>query len=259
MTKSYLLDDPSDFNSENERLEQQARILFRFEEQTFRDAFAGHTETLLDFGCGNGAFLGLVKNKFGRGVGVDANEALLEIAKGLHPEIQFHCSAEFSIDQLLELVDQIRPTGILLRFVAQHLTSQEWEMVHALIRYATDKRIRLVFVDVEDSEVEIAPHANDVKRCVDDLTDYIHDKGGSRHLKTKLTRWAEEAGLAPVQSSRVDLCWNATNRLDFETVFLPGYNRASAGRFSEKEVKRIFDEFFDAEGALTTPIYYVVF
>lgn len=257
--KSYRLNDPSDFKSENTRLARQANILFQLEAQTFRSSFDGYTDRLLDFGCGNGSFLSLVKDQFRTVVGLDVNPELMELAKQQHPDAEFHCSAGLTTLQVVDLVNEIRPTGILLRLVAQHLAHEEWPMIEDLVKYAINQQIRIVIVDVEDSLVEIDPPSREVQRCVDALTDCLQRNGGNRHIQQQVIQLAENAQVQPSQIRRVDLVWDSTCQVDFKSVCLPVYKRASQGHDFESHVEQIFSEFFDKGGSLNTPIIYFLF
>ncbi|MFV8224370.1 class I SAM-dependent methyltransferase [Christiangramia aquimixticola] len=69
--------------------------------------------SILDIGCGEGRFLGLLDSKIERKVGVDLSERPIQFAKAFHPNIQFYSmdasylKEEFDIVTAIEVLEHI--------------------------------------------------------------------------------------------------------------------------------------------------------
>ncbi len=69
------------------------------------DVVAEHAPaSLLDVGCGDGRFLGLVPASIPRRVGMDASERAISFARAFHPEIEFHARDADDTDETFEVV-----------------------------------------------------------------------------------------------------------------------------------------------------------
>ena len=69
-------------------------------------------DSILDVGCGEGRFLGLLGNRI-RKVGVDLSPRPIKFAKAFHPDIEFHCADanqlkdEFDVVTAIEVLEHI--------------------------------------------------------------------------------------------------------------------------------------------------------
>ncbi len=63
--------------------------------------------SVLDVGCGEGRFLGLLNNEIDRKVGVDLSERPILFAKAFHPEIEFHAKNAADLQETFDIVTAI--------------------------------------------------------------------------------------------------------------------------------------------------------
>lgn len=74
--------------------------------------------SVLDIGCGEGRFLGLLNSKIEKKVGVDLAEKPIQFAKAFHPEIQFEfldaakLTEEFDVVTAIEVLEHIPDNAI---------------------------------------------------------------------------------------------------------------------------------------------------
>ena len=70
-------------------------------------------DSILDVGCGEGRFLGLLGNRI-RKVGVDLSPRPINFAQAFHPDIEFHCAdanqlkEEFDVVTAIEVLEHVR-------------------------------------------------------------------------------------------------------------------------------------------------------
>lgn len=63
--------------------------------------------SILDVGCGEGRFLGLLSNNIEKKVGIDLAERPIQFAKAFHPEINFHVKDALEINEEFDVVTAI--------------------------------------------------------------------------------------------------------------------------------------------------------
>jgi 2-polyprenyl-3-methyl-5-hydroxy-6-metoxy-1,4-benzoquinol methylase len=66
-----------------------------------------HPASVLDVGCGDGRFLGLLPDTIGRRVGADLSERAVSFARAFHPEIEFHARDAAELDETFDVVTAI--------------------------------------------------------------------------------------------------------------------------------------------------------
>ena len=251
--KSYLLANEGLVQQENLRLEQQALAFWRYEEPTFKRLVGNRNECLLDFGCGNGTFTSLAGTHFDRVIGVDIHDQLLKRARLVNPEASFTDISSWSHQELLTFLNQISPSIVILRFVVQHFTETEWELLKLLGQYCVATECSLLIIDCDDNGNRFVPSNHAVESAFENLTSYIQDKGGNRKpnnlLRANFSRWC----LPSLEVSEVALEFSQSNREEFDLVLMPGLRTANP---SLDETK--LNEFFVLGGKITMPIFYHV-
>jgi len=73
--------------------------------------------SVLDVGCGEGRFLGLLNSEINRKVGVDLSERAIGFAKAFHPNIEFLAKDASEIDEKFDMVTAIE--------VLEHIPDEE--------------------------------------------------------------------------------------------------------------------------------------
>jgi len=76
-------------------------------------------DSILDVGCGEGRFLGLLGNRI-RKVGVDLSLRPIKFAQAFHPDIEFHCA---DADQLKEEFDVVTAIEVLEHVPDEQVTN----------------------------------------------------------------------------------------------------------------------------------------
>ncbi len=64
-------------------------------------------DSVLDIGCGEGRFLGMLNHEIKRKVGVDLAERPILFAKAFHPEIEFHSKNAVNLEETFDVVTAI--------------------------------------------------------------------------------------------------------------------------------------------------------
>lgn len=63
-----------------------------------------HPESILDVGCGDGRFLGMLSNTIARRVGIDLSNKAISYAKAFHPDIDYRCVDIKDLDENFDIV-----------------------------------------------------------------------------------------------------------------------------------------------------------
>jgi len=116
----YLLDKTKqdynqiaeDFSRTRQRIWEEIKFLF--------DDYIQKGDTVLDWGCGNGRYFELFKNKDIDCVGIDNSQKLIEIAKQKYPQSNFSVSRDSEIPFADNHFDKIYSIAVL-----HHIPSKE--------------------------------------------------------------------------------------------------------------------------------------
>ena len=63
-----------------------------------------HPTSILDVGCGDGRFLGLLSDTIPRRVGVDLSEKAISYAKAFHPDVDYRCVDIKDLDENFDVI-----------------------------------------------------------------------------------------------------------------------------------------------------------
>jgi SAM-dependent methyltransferase len=191
---------------EAERLGRQARTLFPLERIALVEHGLAAGQTILDLGCGQGTFLGLVAEAFAgsRCIGLDRSARLLVAARqqrGVAEVVQ--CDLADRARLLAEL-ERIGPQTVLCRFVLQHMTSQEREaLLAALAEHSARLPLRVVLADVDSDSWFDEPPSPLLAEAREQLNALQARNGGDRRIGARLAELLREAGFSDIRSSRV--------------------------------------------------------
>ncbi len=99
-------------------------------------------QSVLEVGCGDGRFLGLLGESVPRRLGIDLSERAIRFAQAFHPEIEFRCQDLDSVAEQFDLVAAIE--------VLEHVPDREVvEFLDAMIRRARPRGYVLLSVPTD--------------------------------------------------------------------------------------------------------------
>jgi hypothetical protein len=192
--------------SEAERLGRQARTLFPLEHRALVEHGLAAGQTLLDLGCGQGTFLGLVAEAFAgsRCIGLDRSGPLLVAARderGVAEVVQ--CDLD-DRGRLLTELERIGPQSVLCRFVLQHMTTREREaLLSALAEHSARHPLRVVLADVDSDSSFFEPASLLLTEAKEELNALQARLGGDRRIGVRMAELLRETGFSDIRSSRV--------------------------------------------------------
>ena len=192
--------------SESERLGRQARTLFPLERSALVEHGLAAGQTILDLGCGQGTFLGLVADAFAgsRCIGLNRSAPLLVAARqerGVAEVVQ--CDLADRARLLAEL-ERVGPQIVLCRFVFQHMTTGEREaLLSALAAHSARHPLRVVLADVDSDSWFVEPPSPLLAEAHEELNALQARLGGDRRIGARLALLLREAGFSNIRSSRV--------------------------------------------------------
>jgi SAM-dependent methyltransferase len=192
--------------SEVERLGRQARTLFPLEHRALVEHGLAAGQTILDLGCGQGTFLGLVAEAFAgsRCIGLDRSAPLLVAARrerGVAEVVQCDLADR---GRLLAELERIGPKTVLCRFVLQHMTTREREaLLSALAEHSARHPLRVVLADVDSASWFFEPPSPLLAEAKEKLDALQARLGGDRRIGGRLVELLREAGFSDIRSSRV--------------------------------------------------------
>lgn len=132
-------------------LEAQAEIQFPFEQFLFADSVWRDARVIVDFGCGDGSYLGLLAQRYPkkRYFGVEIDDTMRAIAerKRRHVNISFHRSLSELGDSLADFV--------VMRYVVMHLEDRA-RVFRAIADYASEE-CGLLVIEPDDTKIRIEP------------------------------------------------------------------------------------------------------
>lgn len=195
--------------------------------------------------------MALAAQHFGRSVGFDIHPKLLQHAKERLPDSEFVNVGNLSRKQLTALISDIGPSVILMRFVVQHFTDDEWGILKLLAEYTNANTSRLIIVDCDDNGNTFTPSDPVVEDAFDNLSSYIQAKGGNRKPNKLLADAFANWGFPSLDQFEIPLVFSKENFAEFESTLLPGLVTANSS-----STRRSFEDYFNLGGKVVMPIYY---
>lgn len=253
MKKSYSLSNDGLVTGEDTRLDHQAKVFWRKEQSVFQELTLGPRECLLDFGCGNGAFLSHAASLFNRTVGFDIHAKLLAKASERLPNTKFVNVSTATLEGIVREVASAKPSVVLLRFVVQHLNNAEWAILRSVATYCHANKIRLLIVDCDDNENSFEPPEPFVESAFNNWTSYTENAGGDRRLNERIASEFENWGLPAPARKSVLMVFSGDNITDFELILL---RPLASTNPKQKELGQKFKEYLMNGGEITIPVFY---
>ena len=205
-SRSYRLDDPRHREAEIARLLQQARVSFSLERAALAEHGLAGRKSLLDLGCGQASFLSLIAADFFglRCAGADRNPGLLEVARG-QPGVSEAVQCDLADSAALTaLLARLEPDAVLCRFVLQHMSPPERQLLlRTLARHASTRPMRIILADVDSDSSFFDPPSPLLALAQKNLVALQARLGGDRRVGAKLGTILSEAGFREVKATRV--------------------------------------------------------
>jgi hypothetical protein len=201
-SRSYRLDDPRHREAEIARLLQQARVSFSLEREALVEHGLAGRKSLLDLGCGQASFLSLIAADFFglRCAGADRNPGLLEVARrqpGVSEAVPCDIASPASLGSVLQ---RIKPDTVLCRFVLQHMSAPERQVL--LRTLAQHGGLRVILADVDSDAGFFEPASPLLAQASRNLVKLQARLGGDRRVGQKLGALLSEAGFREVKTTR---------------------------------------------------------
>jgi hypothetical protein len=192
---SYLLDNEDTLAREKIRLVHQARVFSKVEFPVLAGLGISFAR-VLDLGCGNGAYLSLLREEFrvDEAAGFERNTDLITQAASLDPSLRMIHGDLLDAVALRSAIAEIRPTLILLRFVLQHLGIRERRLVLESIRSEMPEGCILLLIEAEDSKIHCEPGHPALWASVKRVGDLQESRGGDRNIGASLCRELQQSG-----------------------------------------------------------------
>ena len=223
LSQSYIFEDKSIFEEESARLRLQAQLLFELEFPFLQEHGLQSASNFLDIGCGNGSFLGQIKQAVPRlrVLGIDRAENFLDEARRKNSNCEFGLVDLNHEKSLAACLNSFEPDLIVARYVFQHLSHDE--QIHILRSIIENKKpsSRLLLIDTQDDLAEFYPRCE----ALDDLLKLKGREqlslGGNRLIGQTLRPLMIEAGFQNTKETLVDfsslqLGWDA-----WDSIFWP--------------------------------------
>lgn len=188
--KSYVLTQPNELTSEDDRLAKQVIGLNSIEGpmlQKFKNKISNEITTVVDLGSGNGVYSKILSQYFTekKFILVERNESLLEKSKDLFKGIS---NIEFLKQDIIKMSDWVpsEKSLIVLRLVCQHIGFNESiRIIHAAYeKIPTGSSI--LIIDTDDSNLSVSPKFEQFDYLLKVKQDNQLKRGGDRHIGGKL-------------------------------------------------------------------------
>ncbi|MBL8624430.1 MAG: class I SAM-dependent methyltransferase [Myxococcales bacterium] len=215
---SYLLNERAIFKRENLRLAEQARILFDLEYPVLRRLIGRRPGTLLDAGCGNGAYLARLARRFPHlaMVGIDRHPRLLAAARLHCPRATFLRCEITDRAQLTEVVAKQPPQVVLLRFVIQHMSADERALAFETLHRVLPARTKLIIIEPDPDTFATTPPSPAIQYLAARVSLITEARGADRrvvhHLPHALRAFSNLQQIARDTGSRA-LGWRNAARV----------------------------------------------
>lgn len=223
-SKSYLLNDNTSFSREKERLRKQAEQLAQLEREALIQAGLTTPHRVLELGCGNGQYLLQWQKSFpnAKFAGVDRNDKLLELAREELPSAQFFHHDLLSFSDLITTLEAFKPDTVILRFVLQHLSPNEYRQLLRTLSQSSEKLgFQLLLVDPDDTTITYEPECFELGQAIAGVIKKQASNGGDRTLGTRLNTLCQEANFGKVRSGTANAGSKSIGWDGIRSIFLP--------------------------------------
>lgn len=230
-SRSYLLKDAQVFASEVERLKTQAQMFFALEQKCLVDLHFPAPSRILELGCGNGYYLSLWSQAFplARCAGIDRNSRLLELAHKELPQAQWVEGDLLDQEGLSRLLAHFKPDTVLLRFVLQHLNSEECSgLLLFLAAKCNELGFRLLLIDPDDSAIGLQPDSPPLRAAIEGVMRKQSQNGGDRRRGAQLTQLCREGGFLNLSSGLIDAGTRGVGWKGIRDIWVPLWRQGLA-------------------------------
>jgi predicted O-methyltransferase YrrM len=259
MSNSYLLEEREQAAREIPVLSSQAESFFPFEIQALTElGWTKDVSSLVDLGAGSGASARLLAEhcSFGQCTLVDRNHWLLQEASLHLPKSAQLIQADLlNASQRQGLESVIDGSTVLLRFVAQHLSSGELDEVLRWIRGRLG-RGKLAVIDVDDRGAVCEPDDPLWNKTRSETIEFQSGLGGDRTVASSLARRLARVGFQRVDQRTVDVGSRTLGWARVKSSILPSYVPNQGGEALLQNLHRWADESVQKE--LVYPIHLFV-
>lgn len=143
LTPHYFLDDGHEMSKVRNSLLDSLR-----EHLLYRDArpllsSMSRSESILDLGCGDGAFVRVLRKRGYAATGADVHEG----NRASLPREHYLQLRDFNLESLIQVLDTIRPTAVIMRHVLEHVVTPS-----AVVDACRGAGVRLVLIVVPNVE-----------------------------------------------------------------------------------------------------------
>jgi ubiquinone/menaquinone biosynthesis C-methylase UbiE len=222
-SSSYLLNEKKILRKESRRLIKQAQVYFQLERELLKKIIGNTPRTILDAGCGNGAYLSLLSKEFPalETVGFDRNERLLETGKQLCKGTRFELCDLTNSRSVHNALAGISPDFVILRFVLQHLSSAEVVKVLKNLKRNLSRGSKIIIIESAPSTLETIPRCEAISYLYERINLIVKTRGGNRAIASELPSILKRLSFRKMRSYSKDfgsrtLGWKATKE-----IFLP--------------------------------------
>lgn len=246
-SSSYRLNEPNILIREDKRLKDQAKIFFSSEKSVLSKIFGSRKKVILDAGCGNGAYLNLVRGEFKKCeyVGFDRNKDLLAHARNSFPDVVFKACDLTNGSEVHKELSSCSIDHVLLRFVLQHMSSSEVKTVLRNLRKSLKSGASLIVIEDDTLSFSTQPPCYGAAFLFNRLNSIVESRGGSRAVGASLPLVAKSCGYASVRQLRCSVGSDVLGWRDIRDMYIPLLSaRVSAGGASFEETQlEVFDSW----------------
>lgn len=219
MSSSYLLNTPESLSKEKARLLKQAKVLFEVEKESLNKILpeSAYKGTIVDLGCGNGAYTGLL-GKFIQSktlVGYERNKDLIAQAEEVTPELKITEGDLTNLEGIGSFLKDRRPDLINLRFVLQHMTVGSRSVLLKNIYSHMKSNSVLLITEPSDNEIIVTPSSTEIDYLINRTIEVQAARGGDRNLGSKLQNELKPIGFKKIT---LDKCYLDINAMSVDSL-----------------------------------------